>query len=179
MHFRRPQRSHTCISVVHNNGIRRVMLSGEGRSHPEYTYLNWEFEQGEQVEEGLPYRVVILPDPRSTGNIMKKIVVAIAILLVSTVAQARDMRPRAWCGWYARHLVRHDPGPAYNLARNWARWGRAAHPAPGVMVVWRNHVGMITGRDASGNWIVRSGNDGHRVRERPRSIARAIAFRAG
>lgn len=89
-------------------------------------------------------------------------------------------RPRAWCGWYARTLVGHDPGPEYNLARNWAHWGRAASPGAGVIVVWAHHVGMITGRTPDGQWIVRSGNDGGgAVRERPRSIAGAIAFRAG
>jgi hypothetical protein len=88
-------------------------------------------------------------------------------------------RPRAWCGWYARSLVGRDPGTAYNLARNWARWGRPSGPGVGVMVVWSHHVGMITGRTPDGQWIVKSGNDGHGVRERPRSIAGAIAFRAG
>jgi hypothetical protein len=87
-------------------------------------------------------------------------------------------RPRAWCGWYARSLVGSDPGPAYNLARNWAHWGHASGPGVGVMVVWSHHVGMITGRSADGQWIVKSGNDGHGVRERPRSISGAIAFRA-
>jgi hypothetical protein len=88
-------------------------------------------------------------------------------------------RPRAWCGWYARTLVGRDPGTAYNLARNWARWGRPSGPGVGVMVVWSHHVGMITGRAPDGQWIIKSGNDGHGVRERPRSIAGAIAFRAG
>jgi hypothetical protein len=44
-------------------------------------------------------------------------------------------------------------------------------------VVWRHHVGIITGR-VGRQWIIKSGNDGHAVRERPRSIAGAIAFRA-
>jgi hypothetical protein len=88
-------------------------------------------------------------------------------------------RPHAWCGWYARQLVGQDPGPSFNLARNWARWGHAASPGPGVMVVWPHHVGMITGRSPNGEWIVKSGNDGHATRERARSIAGAIAFRAG
>jgi hypothetical protein len=87
-------------------------------------------------------------------------------------------RPRAWCGWYARQIVGQDPGPAYNLARNWAHWGRPSGPGVGVVVVWSHHVGMITGRDANGQWIVKSGNDGHAVRERARSISGAIAFRA-
>ena len=87
-------------------------------------------------------------------------------------------RPYAWCGWYARSLVGQDPGPAFNLARNWAQWGHAASPGVGVIVVWSHHVGMITGRTADGQWIVKSGNDGHAVRERARSISGAIAFRA-
>ena len=65
------------------------------------------------------------------------------------------------------------------MARNWAHWGRPASPGVGVMVVWSHHVGMITGKTADGQWIVKSGNDGHRVRERPRSVAGAIAFRQG
>jgi hypothetical protein len=93
-------------------------------------------------------------------------------------ARGHGARPRAWCGWYARTLVGNDPGPGFNLARNWARWGRPARPAIGVMVVWSHHVGMITGQTSNGQWIVKSGNDGHAVRERPRSIAGAIAFRS-
>src|ERR1700690_1219362 len=43
-----------------------------------------------------------------------------------------DGRPSAWCGWEMRHLVGGNPGPEYNLARNWAHWGRpASGPAPG------------------------------------------------
>ena len=62
------------------------------------------------------------------------------------------------------------------LARNWASVGRAASAQVGAVVVWSHHVGIITGRSGS-QFIVKSGNDGHRVRERPRSVARAIAFR--
>ncbi len=86
-------------------------------------------------------------------------------------------RPRAWCGWWMRQQVGRDPGIAFNLARNWAHWGRPARPGPGVVAVWPHHVGLITGRAASGLWIVRSGNDGNAMRERPMSLARAIAFR--
>jgi hypothetical protein len=63
------------------------------------------------------------------------------------------------------------------LARNWANVGsNAGQPAVGVVVVWRHHVGIITGRSEAG-WIVKSGNDGRAVRERVRSVERAIAFR--
>jgi hypothetical protein len=46
------------------------------------------------------------------------------------------------------------------------------------VVVWSSHVGVITGRTSSGQWVVKSGNDGGRVRERPRSVAGAV-FRVG
>jgi hypothetical protein len=87
------------------------------------------------------------------------------------------IKPPAWCGWFMRHEF-GVANPAANVARWWAGYGRPAHgPHVGAIVVWRHHVGRITGRTADGRWIVKSGNDGHRVRERPRSVAGAIAFR--
>lgn len=85
-------------------------------------------------------------------------------------------RPRAWCGWWlGQHLGMNNRN--LWLARNWASVGsNAGQPGVGVVVVWRHHVGIITGRSGSG-WIIKSGNDGHTVRERPRSITGAIAFR--
>ena len=86
-------------------------------------------------------------------------------------------RPAAWCGWYMRSQVGSDPGPSYNLARSWASYGsNAGGPRVGAIVVWRHHVGKIVGRE-NGQWVVQSGNDGHAVRTRPRSLAGAIAFR--
>jgi len=87
-------------------------------------------------------------------------------------------RPSAWCGWEMRQLVGGDPGPSYNLARNWAHWGHAGPAGVGAVVVWPHHVGKIVGR-ADGEWVIESGNDGHRVRTRPRSIAGVIAIRWG
>jgi hypothetical protein len=86
-------------------------------------------------------------------------------------------RPAAWCGWYMRQQVGADPGPQYNLARSWAHYGsNAGGPSVGTIVVWSHHVGKIVGQE-NGQWIVESGNDGHAVRTRPRSLAGAIAFR--
>jgi hypothetical protein len=86
-------------------------------------------------------------------------------------------RPAAWCGWYMRSQVGSDPGPQYNLARSWAHYGsNAGGPSVGTIVVWSHHVGKIVGHE-NGQWIVESGNDGHGVRTRPRSLAGAIAFR--
>lgn len=84
-------------------------------------------------------------------------------------------RPARWCGWWMRRQF--GGGPEYNMARLWARRGSAVSPQAGAVVVWPHHVGLITGRSASGQWIVKSGNDGGQVRERPRSLHGAIAFR--
>lgn len=82
-------------------------------------------------------------------------------------------RPSRWCGWWMRTQL--GGGPEYNLARNWAQRGRPARgPRVGAVVVWSHHVGMITGRTKDGQWIVKSGNDGGRVRERPRSVKGAV-----
>lgn len=82
-------------------------------------------------------------------------------------------KPARWCGWWMRTQL--GGGPEYNLARNWANRGRPLNgPRVGAVVVWSHHVGMITGRTKDGQWIVKSGNDGGRVRERPRSVAGAV-----
>lgn len=104
---------------------------------------------------------------------MKKLVV-LAALLVPCSAQAR---PAAWCGWLMRQLVGHDPGRDYNLAANWAHWGHATSAHAGAVVVWHHHVGKLEGQCPNGQWMVHSGNDGHRERTRCRSIAGAIAIR--
>jgi hypothetical protein len=87
-------------------------------------------------------------------------------------------RPSAWCGWEMRQLVSSDPGPSYNLARNWVHWGRSGPAGVGAVVVWPHHVGKIVGQE-NGQWLVQSGNDGHAVRTRVRSIAGVIAIRWG
>src|SRR6185437_8561818 len=130
-------------------------------------------------------------DPRSSStapgkSVMRKIVAATALLCVfATTAEARTHhrsyahsgRPAAWCGWYMRTQVGADPGPQYNLARSWARYGsNAGGPSVGAIVVWPHHVGKIVGQE-NGQWIVQSGNDGRGVRTRARSLAGAIAFR--
>lgn len=81
-------------------------------------------------------------------------------------------RPGKWCGWYMR--TRHGGGAEYNLARNWRNRGTPiSGPQVGAIVVWNHHVGEIVGQASNGQWIVLSGNDSGRVRERPRSVAGA------
>ena len=88
-----------------------------------------------------------------------------------------DARPRAWCGWYMRQKL-GVRDKRFNLAKEWSKYGQPASPGPGVVVVWPHHVGIIVGQAAGGNWLVESGNDGHAVRTRARSLKGAIAFRA-
>jgi hypothetical protein len=91
-----------------------------------------------------------------------------------------DGRPSAWCGWEMRHLVGGNPGPEYNLARNWAHWGQPANgPAPGVIGVMPHHVFKVVQVLGRGTVLAISGNDGHAVRVRPRSTAGVIAWRVG
>ena len=85
-------------------------------------------------------------------------------------------RPHAWCGWYMRQIM-HVADAAYDLARNWAHWGKETTPHEGAIVVWPHHVGKIVGPCHGSQCVVLSGNDGHRVRTRERSVAGAIAFR--
>ncbi len=89
-------------------------------------------------------------------------------------------RPSAWCGWEMRHMVGRDPGPAYNLARNWAHWGDpASGPAPGVIGVLPHHVFRVDYVIRPGLVMATSGNDSHAVRTRPRKTAGVIAWRRG
>jgi hypothetical protein len=85
---------------------------------------------------------------------------------------AAGPRPGKWCGWWMR--TQRGGGPEFNVAWNWRNYGSPAVPQVGAVVIWRHHVGEIVGQAADGRWIVRSGNDGGRVRERARSVAGAL-----
>jgi hypothetical protein len=85
---------------------------------------------------------------------------------------AAGPRPGRWCGWWMRTQL--GGGPQFNVAWNWRNYGSPTSAQVGAVVVWRGHVGIITGQASNGQWIVKSGNDGGRVRERARSVAGAI-----
>ena len=87
-------------------------------------------------------------------------------------ARPLGARPGKWCGWWMR--TQKGGGPQYNVAWNWRRWGSPTSPQVGAVVVWPHHVGVITGQAANGRWVVKSGNDGNRVRERARSVSGAV-----
>ena len=84
-------------------------------------------------------------------------------------------RPARWCGWEMRREMGVSD-PSYNLAINWRHYGSPTYPHIGAIVVWRHHVGRIVG-EQNGQWVIHSGNDGHAVRNRVRSVGGAIAFR--
>ena len=115
-------------------------------------------------------------------SLASNVAVGVASHVAEGVSRVIGYRPRdcagiPWCGCFLRHIVGRDPGPAYNLARNWAHWGHPTFPHVGAIVVWPHHVGRIVAQSRNGEWIVLSGNDGHAVRARSRSLAGAIAFR--
>lgn len=89
-------------------------------------------------------------------------------------------RPGAWCGWWLRRQLKVADN-RLNQACAWRSWGKPGKPGVGAVVVWCNgnhhHVGRIVGR-AGDRWVVQSGNDGHAVRSRPRSVLGA-SFRWG
>ena len=90
-------------------------------------------------------------------------------------------RPSRWCGWYLQQktgVTSRGTGLNLNQAIAWARVGRPSEPAPGAVVVWRHHVGLLVSKLDRGLWVVHSGNDGNAVRTRARSISGAVAFRA-
>lgn len=85
---------------------------------------------------------------------------------------------RAWCGCFlALHVFRRNVRSLW-LARAWAGVGRAAHgPAPGVIAVYRHHVGIVRRVVGPGRIVMLSGNDSRAVRERERSTRGIIAWR--
>ena len=88
-----------------------------------------------------------------------------------------DPRPARWCGWWLRHQLGVSDR-AFNLARNWARYGSPASPdCVNCIAVYPHHVGLVTGRPSPRTIILKSGNDGHAVRERERSSRGVIAWR--
>lgn len=112
---------------------------------------------------------------------MRIIVAATIVVCWIFSCVTADARPAAWCGWYMQQysgVTSQGTGRNLNLAREWANVGApAAGPAPGVVVVWRHHVGVIAGQAPNGKWLVHSGNDGHAVRTRPRPLRGVIAYR--
>lgn len=109
---------------------------------------------------------------------MTRAIAACALLCALLAPAHADARPRAWCGWWMRQQVSRDPGPAFNLARLWARFGAAAHgPAPGVIGVMPHHVFKVVKVVGPHRVLAISGNDGHAVRTRVRTTSRVIAWR--
>jgi hypothetical protein len=113
---------------------------------------------------------------------MKRLLAAMALVCILAIpAEARPVACRGipWCGCWLR-LEKGISDPRLNVARNWATlYGRpAAGPCVGCVAVWRHHVGVMTdhGRRA-GTAVIKSGNDGGRVRVRERSIHGVIAWR--
>lgn len=109
---------------------------------------------------------------------MKIVALLSTLLLSGCVTSSYGPQPDAWCGWWMRQQVAADPGPDYNVARKWARYGsRADEPCVGCLVVYPHHIAKITGACEGDKCPMISGNDGKAVRERTRSLRGKIAIR--
>lgn len=117
---------------------------------------------------------------------MKTSMLAIIVLLVSlSTAQARPAGcPSLWCGcWLCMQLgysASQCKDMGLNRARTWAVKFTRTNLAPGMIAVFARgrggggHVGKVVA--VHGNSITMiSGNDGNRVRTRPRSLRGLIA----
>lgn len=108
----------------------------------------------------------------------------------AVVASNEGGRPRdcwgiPWCGCFLKHFLHIPADIAHklnlNLALNWLHLGEpATRPAKNEVAVWNHggghgHVGVIASDhpDRFGRWLVTSGNDGHAVRTRWRSVVGA------
>src|SRR5215469_2297755 len=119
---------------------------------------------------------------------MKSMTFAVTIVGLMTFAQSAHAREHHYRHGHRHHIVA-SRGMSAAQRSGWSAdsvsvWGSAptsgifafAAAGNGAVVVWPHHVGKIVGRE-NGQWVVQSGNDGHAVRTRARSIAGAIALR--
>jgi hypothetical protein len=105
--------------------------------------------------------------------------------LIAAMARHLGANPtgwaRNWCGHYLGMIAKElglAPPAGFALAANWRHFGRAAGgPAPGVVVVWNHHVGVVTQVLGGGRIVVRSGNHGRRVADGIYSTRGVIAWR--
>ena len=95
----------------------------------------------------------------------RKLLCLVLGVLVLIPIHSAEARPGKWCGWWLRQELGVQD-PRYNLARSWYKWGTPTQPTIGAVVVWSHHVGLIVGQNAKGQWLIRSGNDGGRVKTR-------------
>jgi hypothetical protein len=66
-----------------------------------------------------------------------------------------------WCGCWLRTQVSHDPGPAFNLAANWAHCGHVSVLDVGAIVVHPHHVDIVEKLLGDGHYLARGGNVRH------------------
>lgn len=109
---------------------------------------------------------------------MTKIITLLAALMLSGCVSTYGDKPDRWCGWFMRQQVAVDPGEAFNKASRWSKYGQHSdEPCVGCLVVYPHHIAKITGQCENGACPMISGNDGHEVRERVRSLKGRIAIR--
>lgn len=86
--------------------------------------------------------------------------------------------PTGWSHDWCAHFLNTLTGHRGDAAISYASWGRPSPVVPGAVIVYAHHVAVVTQVLGSGRVVAISGNDGHRVRERPRSLRGVVAVRA-
>lgn len=104
--------------------------------------------------------------------------------VLAVAAQYRGTNPTGrssqWCAAFANLVLRRTghSGTGSAVARSFAHYGSAAPgPAPGVIAVWRHHVGFVIGTEGPGRIRVVSGNHSRRVGEGVYPTRGIIAYR--
>lgn len=92
---------------------------------------------------------------------------------VGASARQIGVRSSLWCSAFVRKLT--NASGVDDRAISWLNKPHVA-AAIGTIAVMRHHVGVVTGFDASGNPIIISGNNAHRVREGAVPRSRVISF---
>jgi len=94
-----------------------------------------------------------------------------------------------WCGTFVAALMSGagiNPPKGWAGARNWMNFGIGLpSPALGCVVVfwrgnpngWSGHVGLVVGKDKSGNLMVLGGNQGNAVSIKPFLRSRVLGYR--
>jgi hypothetical protein len=108
---------------------------------------------------------------------MLRILLLVTLMLPTAAEAARPAGcPNKWCGCWLGIYTGKTSRDLWR-AKNWQGVGhRASGPGVGVIVVWRNHVGIITRREGDA-WVVKSGNDSRQVRERVWPLRSVVAYR--
>lgn len=167
---------------VHHHAVRVAKVSQPDFSYPvddRYSYMN----KGEWVYHEVGPKARFDWQKHSRAQQTQTVAYASSPSVGYSASRPSNCYGIPWCGCWLKTVLGNalsaaDKALNLNRAIEWAHVGQATSPHVGAIVVWSHHVGTITGQASNGEWIITSGNDGHAVRSRPRSLAGVVAIRS-